>query len=684
MKWLRLFSLLIAGVLVASACGVIGGDEAGEADEADEGGGEEIDAVEADVSIANARLTVRSERDSVTVNGDQLASGTFQDGAPGDVIEVDAAGSATIAAESVFEIEALRGANVTIPELSSSPLDVGLAVGHVFVRLDPAANASLVIDAGDRKFITRSPDASFALCQAPNGASCLAVLSGQVEWNEDGVASEIYNAGEASFAAQGNAPDPPRCADQAAIGEMQRSLRGQDFAGTLADIVGTWDQCTESDELVEQVASLPSAARMEHVVLPEIVIGSSDVDADTQSSIAEKTLDGSADYYIEPLAVTNGEFRSWLATTAGDDPDLWRQYAPQDWLDRAPNNAATQASYADGTADESVKGVAFDTAVAYCAAQAKELPTEVQWELAAVNEIIRDVEDEAQDWVSDWESYGPGPDDSEGRQVLRGANGVLAADPYFRVFAPIAADATAARQNARIRCAAAEVAVGGPTFANEVLRDDFNGLGWPTVDGEVFELDYHPDNYHLDLTEDHGQGTVVRALAEPIANGRIDVDLFIERNNTGVSAGDFRFGTVFGTADELRLLTIQPDNFAGDRFLACVVPMGADLVAELALENRGLTADDAGHYASVVVLEGQSFDDCRDAETSQEVAVTSIDSPVQLTIVVKDGQEETWVNEVLVNSGPAPGPIDTYGFYSEIFHRDRTHIHYDNLVITSG
>lgn len=682
MKWLRLFSLLIAGALVASACGVIGGDD-------EEGGAEENDVVNSDVAntdvaIADARLTVRAERDSVTVNGDELASGTFQEAAPGDLIEVDPAGSSTITAESVFEIEALRGANVTVPELSSSPLDVGLAVGHVFVRLDPSANASLVVDAGDRQFITRSPDASFALCQAPNGASCLAVLSGQVEWSEDGVASEVYDAGEASFAAQGNAPDPPRCADQAAISDMQRSLRGQDFAGTLADIVGTWEMCTEGDELVEQVASLPSAARMEHVVLPEIVIGSDDVDADTPSAIAQKTLDGSADFYIEPVTVTNGEFRSWLATTAGDDPDLWRQNAPQDWLDRAPNNAATQATYPDGAADEAVMGVAYDTAVAYCADQAKQLPTEVRWELAAVNGIIMDLTDEAQDWVSDWEDYGPGPDDSEGRQVLRGANGVLAADPYFRVFAPIAPDATAARQNARIRCAADDVAVGGPAFANEVFRDDFNGLGWPTVDGEVFELDYHPENYHLDLTEDHGQGTVVRALAEPITDGRIDTDLFIERNNTGVDSGGFRFGTVFGTPDDLLLLTIQPDNFSGDRYLACVVPMGADLAAELALGDRGLTAEDSGHYASVVVQEGQSFEDCRDAESSREVAVTSIDSPVRLTVVVKDGRREMWVNEVLVEDGPTSSAIDTFGFYSEIFHRNRTHIHYDTVTISTG
>ena len=684
MKRLRGIVLLSAFALIVSSCGVFGDDDTAIDDvssvEGDQGNdGEETSGVD----VANARLTIRADADPVLVNGEELAAGAFQEAAPGDVIEVDVGGNAILTAESVFEIEALRGAKVTVPELSGETLDVGLEVGHVFVRLDADAATSITVDAGERQFITRSPDAEFALCQAPDGASCLAVLRGQVEWLEEGVASEVYNAGQASFAARGSVPDPPRCADQLAIGEMQRSLRGEDFTGALANIVDTWEPCGAEDELEAAGPTLPSAARLEHVVVPEIVIGSPDVDENTDNLVVQTTLDGSADFYIEPLTATNGEFRTWLVNTAGDDADAWRQFAPQDWLDRAPGGAATQAIYAEGTADDAVKGVAYGTAVEFCAAQAKRLPTEVEWEIAATNEVIEDLADESQDWVANWEDYGPGPEDADNRQVLRGADGVLVADPYFRVFAVDEADATAARQYARIRCAADEVAIGGQQFENVVFQDDFNSLGWPQVTEDFFELDYHPENYHLDLTAEHAQGAVVRQVPESLTNGRIDVDLFIERNNTGSDTGPFRFGAVIGNVGELYTFTLQPDNFAGDRFLACLLPMGPELVEALDLESGVLTPESSGVYGSVALGEGHYGQDCVEAETSQEVGVANIDSPVRLSIVLTDGQLELWVNDTLVETTTVFSSLDVYGMYTQLYHRPRSHIHFDDLIIST-
>ncbi len=686
MRWLRVVGILSAFVLLASSCGFFGGDETATEDPVtgEEDGGETGNTV----SIADAELTVLSETDPVVVNGEALSAGQTLDAAPGDVVEVEPGGSALITAASVFEIEALRGAKVTIPDLTESTLDVGLEVGHIFVRLDADAGASLTVDAGERQFITRSPDAEFALCQAPDGASCLAVLRGEVEWFEDGVASETYGTGRASFAARGNVPEPPRCADQLAIGEMQRSLRGEDFSGTLADIVATWETCDADDGLAAVGSSLPSAARMEHVVVEDVVVGSPDVDEDGESLIAEREVDGGADFYIEPQTATNGEFRTWLVNTARDDADLWRRHAPQDWIDRAPGGAATQASFAEGTADNAVQGVTYDTATEFCAAQAKRLPTEIEWELAAREEILEDLADESQDWVSNWEDYGPGPEDVGDRQVLRGADAVLAADPYFRVFAVSDAEATAARQHARVRCAADEVAIGGQVFDTVLVQEDFNSLGWPQGTAEAFELDYHPENYHLDLTAEHAQGAVARSLAEPLTDGRIDVDLFIERNNTGSDTGKFRFGALLGTADDLHTFTLQPDNFAADRFTACLLSLGPELAAELDLPNT-LTPDSGGVFGTVGVDPGHAAgvghngEDCSEADVSVEVMVPSIDAPVRLSMVLVSGSTELWVNDVLVETTDAFSAIDVYGFYSQLYHRPRSHIHYDDLIISN-
>ncbi len=651
-----------------------------------DGDGTPIEGVEnvedGTIAIGGARLTVRSERDPVAVNGSPLATGTVQDATPGDVVSVETDGVAVITAESVVEIEALRGASLTVPELST-PITVDLEFGHLFVELNPAAQATVTVDVGERQFTTRSADASFAVCQAPDGASCLAVLRGEVEWFEDGVGSEVYRTGQSSFAARGAAPDPPRCADELAVGEMRQALGGEEFTGALADIVATWDQCDPSDLSVSTV-ELPSAARMAHVVAPEIVIGSPDIAENTDNNIARRTVDGSADYYIEPLAVTNAEFRTWLVTSAGDDTDLWSQRAPQDWIDRAPGGAATQAIYAEGTADEAVQGITFSTASDFCSAQAKRLPTEIEWELAAANGVLEDLADEAQDWVTDWEEYGPGPDDAGDRQVLRGTDGLLAADQYFRTFAVTDAEATAARQFARIRCAADEVAIGGQAFSTIAFEDDFTSLDWPTVTEDFFELDYHPENYHLDLTTQHGQAAVLRQLEQPVDIGRIDVDLFIERNNTGSDTGNHRFGLVVGNADELFTLTVQPDQFTANSFVACLLPMGPELSAELALDENAPSPSDPYRFGGVELAEGHYGEDCIEAARLAEVRVATIDSPLRLSLVLGETGLEAWVNDTLVDASASISAIDTVGFYSQLYHRPRAHIHLDDLIVATN
>ena len=689
MRQMRWLGLVIVGAVIASACS-FGGDEVDSSDtggNADDTTGEvslESEAASSSELIANARLTVRSERAGVDVNGTDLPAGAFQEAIPGDLIEIEGGGGALITAESVFEIEALRGASVTVPDLSVQPLDVKLDFGHLFVRLNPEANTQVTVTTGERTFTTRTADAEFALCQGQDGASCLVVLAGEVEWAEADVASEVYSSGRATFAAQGNAPLPARCANQNEIGEMRGMLRGTDFSGVLAEIVDTWDECTAEDGPLVSEATLPSAARMEHVMLDEIVIGSPEVDEGDVELVPQKTLDGSADYYIEPLTATNIEFRTWLANTAGNDPDQWEAHAPIDWLERAPAGASTQAIYAPDTADLPVFGVSYETANAFCASQNKRLPTEIEWELAATSDRLEDLTDEAHDWETDWEAYGPGPDDAADRQVLRGTNAILESDLYYRGFAPVDLEATAARQNARVRCAASEVAIGGRAFTNVLVEEDFNDLGWPEFEDDPLELDYHPENYHLDVHLDHSQGAIVRGLESPLTAGRMDVDLFIERSNTGApSNAGYRFGTVFGRSNQLYTLTVEPDEFSGNRFLACIVTLDPVMVEALDLEANPLSATSPGRPAMYGTdRQNHHGQKCLIAEQSIDVPVSNIDDPLRLSVVLVDGELEAWVNDQLVDTFDELSSIDVYGFFSQTYERPRSHIHYDDLRIS--
>jgi hypothetical protein len=260
---------------------------------------------------------------------------------------------------------------------------------------------------------------------------------------------------------------------------------------------------------------------------------------------------------------------------------------------------------------------------------------------------------------------------------------VLELDHYFRVFALDTLDATAARQYARVRCAADEVALGGRSFSNIVFEDDFNSIEWPQIDEEPVELDYHPENYHLDVRDQHSELTVVRALAEPLTEGRIDIDTFIERNNTSTDEGNFRFGGVFGSGEQLFTLTAQPDEFTGDAFLACLQPLDADLLADLDLAANALAVGNAGRVGSSGPGENHYGENCDGADSFAEVPVTSIDSPLQLALVLSGGELEAWVNDTLVGTIDSLSSLDSYGLYNQTYHRQRTHIHFDNVTISN-
>ena len=113
------------------------------------------------------------------------------------------------------------------------------------------------------------------------------------------------------------------------------------------------------------------------------------------------------------------------------------------------------------------------------------------------------------------------------------------------------------------------------------------------------------------------------------------------------------------------------------------MPIEPELGAALELTSSPLAPTDTGRDATVT-LEGDNHygENCLEAESSVDVPVSSIDSPLRLTLVLDNGSMEAWVNDVLVETSTSLTTIEVYGFYSQIYHRPRSHIHYDDIIIT--
>ena len=180
---------------------------------------------------------------------------------------------------------------------------------------------------------------------------------------------------------------------------------------------------------------------------------------------------------------------------------------------------------------------------------------------------------------------------------------------------------------------------------------------------------------------------MVKAIPEGLKTGRIDTDLFVERNNTGTGDGKV---SLRGRLRPRRR-ALHPDAPTGrihrasaSRLASC---RSAEELAEAELELADSPLEATGHGAasrSVGPNENHLRRGLLSTRTLRSTCpLTNIDSPVRLTVVSSDGKIEAWVNDVLVESSVNVGQIDIYGFVSQTYHRPRSHIHFDDLLISA-
>jgi hypothetical protein len=132
-------------------------------------------------------------------------------------------------------------------------------------------------------------------------------------------------------------------------------------------------------------------------------------------------------------------------------------------------------------------------------------------------------------------------------------------------------------------------------------------------------------------------------------------------------------------------VTAQPDEAAKDKFVACLLPVDPDLMAELDLAGNSLSADSAGRVGGIGPNENHYGDNCEaaDGAGAVEVPVQSVDSPLQIALVLSGGSLEAWVNDTLIGTTDSVPSLAVYGLFSQTYHRERTHVHFDNLTISN-
>jgi hypothetical protein len=668
--------------------------------------------------------SLRVETETVTLDGSPIAAGDTVTVSEDQRVEADN-GHGKVRYGDLIEFEVFGGTNLVAPDPTTLPtsLSAVLAGGHLHVTvLDP--DVQLELRLGEpvvRTLRTVEPETEFVVCQSGEGATCLLVVSGSVQWDEGEEEGDLepFTETQATFAQPGLAPLSRNCPPiDAYLLWIQQFTKGEDDE-TLPDLVERHENSVcevdpslaapttqpgettttepDDDKAPAEDTALPSGEGMAHLVLDNEDIGTDDFERNPQFYRQRERLNGSFDFRIDAEAVTNIDFRQWLVDAAGNEPSKWTELAPDSWLARPPGDtASTQATYLPDEAESPVAGIRWQAAADYCRYRNKRLPTEIEWELAAVNGALADIEQPRQDWVDEPRQYEPST--PAGQRVLRGTTASETPDPFFRLIVDDTPDGDVARARAGVRCAADEVQTGtenGSAGGDEVENDNFENTDgqWPSLPGggsiedDFIKIGYHPPSvYHVEPHAEHTQVVVLRRPTDEVTSGVIvTTNAFVESTEEMDAGPDaYRFGLVVGDeTGRLLALTIKPNTAAG-RYDWCLGPTSDELEAA----DREAVA--AGiDYARVVPGDeavrhrGES---CRNGLAQGQLDLVDdfdILDPVGMTLSVGGGVANAHV------AGEEVGQIDidldptTYGFFAEAFHMAKAHIHYEDIVATT-
>ncbi len=381
---------------------------------------------------------------------------------------------------------------------------------------------------------------------------------------------------------------------------------------------------------------------------------------------AQVQLDSPVEAFVDLNPTTNIQFYDFAtftsAVTDGDPLETWLSLVPDTWLETI-TTIPTDFADLGVNANQPIIGVNWAAADRYCSYALKRMPSEIEWELVAVEGGIEFASN--QNWVSESDEYGSLP---PGATVVRGSSGPEDASVYHRTISP-SGDGIA---NAGVRCAADAVnEVARPSgellysriFGGEDEPRDWPDLHDPTNKNIVFG--YHsPDVFHIELAEP----ALVAVSSGELHTGDTEVSMNVELRKPKEGSGGFRYGllTRASSSGALTFMVHPQADYAGQlELLWCAT------VSSRALVPSGEIYGIEWGYEVGCDLEGS-------------VVVESFRNDISVRF--EGGTAEFFVDGTMVGSMNNDLPRDgEFGVVSETFEGDPlTHIHFDNLVVKTS
>ena len=177
-----------------------------------------------------------AEADGITVDGDDISNGASRAvQLDQEIALADKARGRLVLEDVEFELYMRTVLRIIV----SDRLDVRavLELGHVTASLVEGTDARVRLETPSGVVLTtRQPGTEFTVCQSDDGKTCLAVVSGEVEWQSAGK-TESYVAGQSSFGNEGDPPQPAVCVPSDAFGQWFAGARRNEEPRTLGELV---------------------------------------------------------------------------------------------------------------------------------------------------------------------------------------------------------------------------------------------------------------------------------------------------------------------------------------------------------------------------------------------------------------------------------------------------------------